>query len=169
MDVRQNSWDSQWKKLRGFIFVRLKVHDSSAPFQPGHWSRRRSLPKRSLPPGPGNCAERKTPSNTRLGDSRFSHLDRSVSCVGTGKSPAARQRCDQQVEPGRQASWLVPVELQPKRRAVRITTTGRRASNRGCLQMSSADDLLRAEWTGRQIARGKRGQIPQRIPFLLDR
>lgn len=35
--------------------------------------------------------------------------------------------------------------------------------------MSSADDLLRAEWTGRQIARGKRGQIPQRIPFLLDR
>jgi hypothetical protein len=97
------------------------------------------------PVGPKNSAELKTPSNTRFGNSRLSHLDRSISCVGTGKSPAARQRCDQQVESDRQAGWLVPVKLQPKRRAVRITTTGRRASNRGCLQMSLADDLLLAE------------------------
>ena len=82
---------------------------------------------------------------------------------------AARKRYDDRVEHGPQAGWVAPLELEPKRKSARQKHTGRRASNRGCLQMSLADYLMLVEWTGRQTVLGKRGRIPKRIPHLLER
>ena len=82
---------------------------------------------------------------------------------------AAHKRYDERVEHGPQAGWVAPLELEPKRKSARQKHTGRRASNRGCLQMSPADYLLLVEWTGRRTVLGKRGKIPNRIPHLLKR
>ncbi len=84
-------------------------------------------------------------------------------------SAATRKRYDEHVEHGPKAGWVAPLELQPKRKSARQKHTGRRASNRGCLQMSLADYLVLVEWTGRQTVLGKRGRIPKRIPHLLER
>ena len=76
---------------------------------------------------------------------------------------------DARIEHGRNAGWLAPVELEPKRKKVREKRSTRRASNKGCVFMSLAEYLQLLDWTGRQLKPGKCGAIPRNAPPILDR
>ena len=70
---------------------------------------------------------------------------------------------------GQQAGWLAPIALEPPRQKVREKATGRRASNNGCLPMTLEAYLTLLDWTGRQLHRTKRGQIPAECAPILER
>ncbi|MEZ6123728.1 MAG: hypothetical protein R3C49_11190 [Planctomycetaceae bacterium] len=77
---------------------------------------------------------------------------------------------DRACEHGSQAGWLQPVQLEPKRKAVRDTPTNRRPSNKGFLWMTLAEYLQLLDWTGRQVRRdGKLGTIPNELQPVFDR
>ena len=76
---------------------------------------------------------------------------------------------DVRIEHGENAGWLAPVELEPKRKKVRETSSARRASNRGCAFMSLAEYLQLLDWTGRQLRPGKRGAVAKTAPPILER
>ncbi|MBS0265481.1 MAG: hypothetical protein JSS02_26350, partial [Planctomycetes bacterium] len=47
--------------------------------------------------------------------------------------------------------------------------TGTRCSEKGFLPMSLGDYLQLLDWTGRQLAQGKKGQIPDTVGPILER
>ena len=63
-------------------------------------------------------------------------------------------------------SWLAPLEITEQ--ALRQPVPATRTSNLGCLNMTFTQYLELLEWTGRQIAKGKAGQIPAEQPSLLQ-
>ena len=63
---------------------------------------------------------------------------------------------DVRIEQGRNAGWLAPVELEPKRKMARERCSSRRASNKGCVFMSLSQYLELLDWTGRQLKPGNR-------------
>ena len=94
---------------------------------------------------------------------RLADLKAASKCTDTA---AADRAC----EHGPKAGWLQPVQLEPKRKAVRKKDTNRRASNRGFLSMTLAEYLQLLDWTGRQIRRdGKSGSTPPELRSLFDR
>ena len=76
---------------------------------------------------------------------------------------------DVRIEHGRNAGWLAPVELEPKRKKAREKCCSRRASNKGCMFLTLAEYLQLLDWTGRQLKPRKRGVIPKNAPPILDR
>ncbi|MEQ9587243.1 MAG: hypothetical protein RJS97_04745 [Parvibaculaceae bacterium] len=77
---------------------------------------------------------------------------------------------DRACEHGPKAGWLQPVALEPKRKAVRDKSTGRRTSNKGFLSMTVAEYLDLLDWTGRQIrGDGKSGTIPADLEPVFER
>jgi REP element-mobilizing transposase RayT len=70
--------------------------------------------------------------------------------------------------------WLAPVDLQEGTRPpgpqaqLALEHSRRRASFKGFLPLTTGEYLLLAEWTGRQLARGK-ARIPEEVPPLLAR
>jgi hypothetical protein len=76
---------------------------------------------------------------------------------------------DQRVEHGESAGWLAPIDLGPPRKKVREKQTTRRASNKGCLQMTLDQYLKLLDWTGRQLRRDKAGRIPSEFGPILER
>jgi hypothetical protein len=63
-------------------------------------------------------------------------------------------------------SWLAPLEITEQ--ALRQPVPATRTSNLGCLNMTFTQYLELLEWTGRQIAKGKVGQIPAEQPSFLQ-
>ena len=49
------------------------------------------------------------------------------------------------------------------------SATGRRASDRGLLPIKLNDYLQLLDWTGRLLAKGKRGAIPLHLSPILER
>lgn len=80
-----------------------------------------------------------------------------------------RRQFDAGVEHGRRAGWLAPLPLAPRRQAVRMKKTARRASNKGCMSMELGDYLQLLDWTGRQIRTGKRGAMPENLQPIFER
>ena len=74
-----------------------------------------------------------------------------------------------ELEHGRHAGWLAPVELSPKQAVARETSTERRSSNKGCLSMSLDQYLQLLDWTGRQLRRDKPGMISGELKPILER
>ena len=73
-------------------------------------------------------------------------------------------------EAARRDGWLSPVYLDERATPQPTPSgTGRRASDLGYLPLKLLDYLQLVDWTGRQIARGKRGRIPNRCRPILDR
>lgn len=70
--------------------------------------------------------------------------------------------------PGRDA-FLSPLEVDESQPGPLPSQGGQRASDKGCLPLSVADYLQLLDWTGRQLARGKRGSIPQHLAPILER
>ena len=62
-------------------------------------------------------------------------------------------------------SWLAPLEITEQ--ALRQPVPGTRTSNLGCLNTTFTQSLRLLEWTGRQVAKGKAGQIPAEQPSFL--
>ncbi|MBS0265471.1 MAG: hypothetical protein JSS02_26300 [Planctomycetes bacterium] len=56
------------------------------------------------------------------------------------------------------------VELGPV-----LNKTGTRCSDKGFLPMSLGDYLQLLDWTGRQLAPGKKGRIPETVGPILER
>ncbi len=50
-----------------------------------------------------------------------------------------------------------------------LESSGRRASRKGFLCLSMLEYLQLLDWTGRQLRRGKRGSIPDRLAPILQR
>ena len=102
-------------------------------------------------------------------DSDFTSVQERMADVKTAEEVRTADAKDSRVEHGRQAGWLSPMSVQPKRQKVRDRSTNRRASNKGCLPMTLLEYLQLVEWTGRQLHSRKRGRIKSSIPPLLDR
>jgi putative transposase len=68
-----------------------------------------------------------------------------------------------------QDGWMAPLPLcgDPEPKAAR--NAGRRASNRGFLEMTLDEYLGLLDWAGRQLRRGKRGVIADDLPPILAR
>ncbi|MBS0260894.1 MAG: hypothetical protein JSS02_02970, partial [Planctomycetes bacterium] len=68
--------------------------------------------------------------------------------------------------------FLAPVALDQRPDAELgpvLNKTGTRCSDKGFLPMSLGDYLQLLDWTGRQLARGKKGRIPATIEPILQR
>ncbi|MBS0265240.1 MAG: hypothetical protein JSS02_25125 [Planctomycetes bacterium] len=50
-----------------------------------------------------------------------------------------------------------------------LNKTGTRCSNKGFLPISLGDYLQLLDWTGRQLAQGKKGRIPDTVGPILER
>ena len=81
-----------------------------------------------------------------------------------GKKPKKRYRFA--ITP--RDNWLAPLELKGEA-GPDVCATGKRASNKGFLTMKLEDYLNLLDWTGRQVAQGKRGKIPAEFAPLLER
>jgi hypothetical protein len=68
-------------------------------------------------------------------------------------------------------AWLAPIALEEASTppGPQPSRSGVRASDKGFLPLSTADYLQLVDWTGRQIVRGRGGQIPADLPPLLSR
>ena len=75
---------------------------------------------------------------------------------------------DQRIEHGECAGWLSPIDVDLPRKKVREKQTTRRASNKGCLQMTLDEYLRLLDWTGRQLRRDKAGRIPAQFAPILE-
>ena len=92
-----------------------------------------------------------------------------VQCSEEPESNAATSAQDERIEHGENAGWLAPIDLEPPRKRVREKQTTRRASNKGCLQMTLDQYLKLLDWTGRQLRRDKAGRIPAEFDPILER
>ena len=70
----------------------------------------------------------------------------------------------------RKSGWLSPIEIREKSDPTGpdVDKSGRRASKKGFLPISLVRYLELLEWTGRQIASGKKGTIPADSKPILD-
>ena len=70
----------------------------------------------------------------------------------------------------RRDGWLAPVYTNPRGGpGPQASRSGRRASDKGFLPIHLPAYLELVDWTGRQLARGKRGRIPDRCAPILER
>ena len=66
-------------------------------------------------------------------------------------------------------NWLAPIEIDERKIGPDVSKTKKRASNKGYLPLSRDDYLTLLDWTGRQIAGGKRGTIPAELAPIMER
>ena len=72
---------------------------------------------------------------------------------------------------GKSSGWMSPIEIDEKAdpSGRDASETGRRASEKGFLSISLGAYLELLDWTGREIAQGKRGSIPGHLAPILTR
>ncbi|MBS0267186.1 MAG: hypothetical protein JSS02_35000, partial [Planctomycetes bacterium] len=84
-------------------------------------------------------------------------------CLISAPSAGVRATADQ---------FLAPVSLEQQTGAALgpvLSKTGTRCSDKGFLPMSLGDYLQLLDWTGRQLAQGKKGRIPDNVGPILER
>ena len=101
-------------------------------------------------------AEDQTAKNQRKVD------DRSLS---QGSSSQVSEAVRHAAFEGR-GSWLAPLQITEQ--ALRQPVPATRTSNLGCLNTTFTQSLRLLEWTGRQVAKGKVGQIQAEQPSFLQ-
>jgi hypothetical protein len=101
-------------------------------------------------------AEDQTAKNQRKVDYRSLSLGSSSQVTAAARHAALEGR----------GSWLAPLEITEQ--ALRQPVPGTRTSNLGCLNMTFTQYLELLKWTGRQVAKGKVGQIPAEQPSFLQ-
>ena len=77
-------------------------------------------------------------------------------------------RCKTQ-GPKQQDAWLAPLEINESEPGPLPSRSNDRASDKGCLSLTITDYLKLVDWTGRHLARGKRGSIPPELSPILVR
>ena len=89
-----------------------------------------------------------------------------VKAYQKAKSPSAKK----QAKIHASDRWLAPVAIRGKSHIGPVASkSSHRVSDKGFLPLSLADYLKLVDWTGRQIARGKKGRIPDRCKPILKR
>ncbi len=106
---------------------------------------------------------------TSLESSDFTSVQARIADRQSAADVSTADAKDVRIEQGEQAGWLSPIALDTPRQRVREKPTPRRASNKGCLPMTLDDYLKLLDWTGRQIRKDKRGQIPDACAPILER
>ena len=106
---------------------------------------------------------------TSLESSDFTSVQARIADRQSASEVSTADAKDVRIEQGEHAGWLSPLALEPPRQRVREKATTRRASNKGCLPMTLDDYLKLLDWTGRQIRKDKRGQIPDACAPILER
>jgi hypothetical protein len=66
-------------------------------------------------------------------------------------------------------AWLAPLSIDESQTGPLPSSTGLRASDKGCLPLTIRDYLELVDWTGRQIRSDKRGAIPAGLAPILER
>jgi REP element-mobilizing transposase RayT len=85
-------------------------------------------------------------------------------------SRTAKRSGKRRQRPKRQDDFLVPVYLNERQAAgPMVSDLPSRASDKGFLPIKVDDYLKLVDWTGRQIANGKRGRIPSSCKPILER
>jgi REP element-mobilizing transposase RayT len=92
----------------------------------------------------------------------------------TSAHTSARRRIEESRKPASNerspADWLAPLELNElEAPGPQPSVSAWRASDKGCLPMTQEDYLSLLDWTGRRVARGKRGVIPSHLEPILTR
>jgi REP element-mobilizing transposase RayT len=98
--------------------------------------------------------------------------DRIESAKKTARSKAKTAKQRQEVAANLPDRWLSPVYLNERKAPgpmVMVNGLGFRASDKGFLPIKLVDYLSLVDWTGRQIANGKRGRIPDKCKPILER
>ena len=106
---------------------------------------------------------------TSLESSDFTSIQARIADRQSAAEVSTVDAKDVRAEQGDHAGWLSPIALEPPRQRIREKPTARRASNKGCLQMTLDDYLKLVDWTGRQIRKDKKGQIPDSCAPILER
>ncbi len=106
------------------------------------------------------------PSVTQTGSAQETDTRTPANSSATRKTKTTARSAAQ---PMRRDDWLAPLELAPTHAEEQATPVPLgRASNRGCLPLTQTEYLQLLDWTGRQIRRDKRGQIPSDLaPIVL--
>jgi REP element-mobilizing transposase RayT len=86
----------------------------------------------------------------------------------TSEYTSVRRRIEASARPHRDAC-LAPLELSESNTGPMCSWSSHRASDKGCVPLSVAEYLELLDWTGRQLARGKRGKIPAHLAPILQR
>src|SRR5690606_33637750 len=82
---------------------------------------------------------------------------------------SVRRRIEAHTVDPRRDAFLAPLELNASHIGPLPSSSLHRASDKGCLSMSLLEYLELLDWTGRQLARGKRGAIPAHLAPILQR
>lgn len=101
--------------------------------------------------------------------SEFTSVKERIGDLGSASDVSTPDAQDVRIEHGEKAGWLAPISLVPARKKVREKATVRRASNKGCLQMTLEQYLRLLDWTGRQVRKDKVGSIPDDCAPILER
>jgi hypothetical protein len=104
-----------------------------------------------------------------LEQSDFTSVQERIADLKSADEVSTADAKDVRIEHGKNAGWLAPVELEPKRKMAREKCSSRRSSNKGCVLMSLSQYLQLLDWTGRQLKPGKRGAIAGSIPPIIER
>ena len=107
-----------------------------------------------------------TPEGSEFTSAHDRIVGRQVDTTATTTNPVSPENPSVVRDPD---GWLAPLPLagDPEPRATR--NAGRRASNRGVLEMTLDEYLKVLDWTGRQLRAGKRGVITAELPPILAR
>ena len=98
------------------------------------------------------------------------YVDLNVIRAGCALSPETSEHTSAKLRIEARAEWLAPLELAANcEPGPTSSERPERASDKGFLPMPLADYLDLLDWTGRQVAPGKRGTIPAQLAPLLDR
>ena len=111
---------------------------------------------------------------TTVESSDFTSIQRRIESLRyVAKQDDAAKQDGTAKQPGvpRPDAWLAPIPLReaPMPPGPLPSTTGCRASDKGCLPLSLTDYLQLVDWTGRQIVRGRGGRIPADLSPVLSR
>ena len=100
--------------------------------------------------------------------SEYTSIKRRIESLDAPPAQVVTPGCAAQAAPP--DGWLAPIPLDEATTdpGPLASATGRRASDKGCLPLSLADDLELVDWTGRQMVVGK-SSIPAHLPPILER
>jgi REP element-mobilizing transposase RayT len=101
--------------------------------------------------------------------SEFTSIQDRIKDRQAAKEVRGTEAQQEKLEHGQHAGWLAPIELKPKSKSDTEKPPKRRASHKGCLEMTLDRYLQLVDWTGRQLKLDKPGAIAKGLPEILSR
>lgn len=87
----------------------------------------------------------------------------------TSSTTSLARRAESEGNPGASDAHLSPLELDQQQLGALPSRSKSRASDKGCLRLTTREYLELVEWTGRNVIRGKSNTLPALLEPLLER